>query len=50
MVIRHLIDSFDTVRPGDFMDKAKTSDGRYPKKQLGCPSDYVNLFFNDCFS
>ena len=29
MVIRHLTDSFGTVRPRDFMDKAKTSDGRY---------------------
>ena len=50
MIIRHLIDSFNTVRPGDFMDKTKTSDGRYPKKQLGCPSHYVHSFFNDRFS
>ena len=49
MVIRHLIDSFDTVRPADFMEEAKTSDSSYPRKQIGCPSDYVHSFFNDRF-
>ena len=44
------MNSFDTVCPWDFMDKAKTSDGRYSEKQLGCPSDYVHLFLDDCSS
>ena len=43
------MDSFNTVCPWDVMDKTKTSDSGYPKKQLGCPTDYVHSFFNDCF-
>lgn len=31
------MDCFDTVDSRDSMDKAKTSNGRYAKKQLGMP-------------
>ena len=29
---RNMMDCFDTVSPGELMDKSKASDGRYSKK------------------
>lgn len=43
------MDGFDTISPGDFMDKSKASP-LAPRSSFWCPFDYVYSLFNNCLA